>query len=379
MHSRGVIAGSETRKSDTPCARTESDDGMVAGTRDDRPGEGRTGAAAAVHWGGLVLLCILWSVPGHSATAQPGVQIETRASADSVLIGGRFTVSFAVEHDGDVTVPFPDPATGPDQFGDVEIRRRRTVGRRSIGGGRQVDSAAYEVTTFALDSARVAPVPLPIVTNGDTSIASTPPRGVKVVSVLKANRKGIHSVAPLAAFPRPIWPWLLAALAGTIVLGALAYYAWWHRHQPDEAPSVGTEPLSEVNQTPYEAATSWIRQLESYDLSDPDAVKPFYVELSNAVRVYVANELGVRALERTTREVINALDDRPDVPDDAVEQLRTVLEQADLVKFAGLQPSLETHEQVLREARSALDAIEATPRGTRAEIDEVVNASEASD
>lgn len=351
---------------------------MSVGTRDDWvPGIGRE-RLMAVGRSGVVFLLMCWVGMGSPVEAQPSVQVRTHTSADSVLIGGHFTVSFAVEHDGSVTVAFPDPATGPDAFGDIAIRRRRAVERRSIGGGRHVDSAAYAVTTFALDTARVPPVPLQVTANGDTSVVSTPSRGVKVLSVLKKNRKGIHSVAPLASFPRPVWPWVLAALAGAVLLGAVGYYYWRDRDPSDESPSVEAGTLSEVDQTPYEAATTWIRQLESYDLSDPEALKPFYIELANAVRVYVATELGVSALERTTPEVIEVLSDRPDIPDEAVEQVQAVLEQADLVKFAGAQPDVEVNERVLREARSALDAMEAAPSGPT-EIDGVAAASSPED
>jgi len=91
-------------------------------------------------------------------------------------------------------------------------------------------------------------------------------------------------------------------------------------------------------------------------------VKPFYVELSNALRVYLAREVGVAAPERTTREVVEHLEERPDVPAEATSRLQAVLQLADLVKFAGIRPSAGDHEKALREARAALDAIEASPR-----------------
>lgn len=227
-----------------------------------------------------------------------------------------------------------------------------------------MDSVAYEVTTFALDSVRVPAVPVQVVAEGDTTVASTPARTVTVVSVVGADAKGIHSVAPPAPFPHPLWPWLVVGLVALGLLAGLAYL-WWRRQRSGEVPSPA--PAREVDQTPYEAATSWIRQLESYDLSDPDAVKPFYVELSNAVRVYLARELEVAALERTTREVVETLEHRPDVPADAAARVRAVLELADLVKFADAHPSSDDHEKAIREARAALDTIEAAPRPKKPE------------
>lgn len=165
-------------------------------------------------------------------------------------------------------------------------------------------------------------------------------------------------------FPRPLWAWGLAALLAMSLLAGLAYL-WWRRGTSQE---VAPRPRPvDTDQTPYEAATAWMRQLESYDLSDPAAVKPFYVELSNAVRIYLARDLGVAALERTTSELVETLEHRPDVPTSAANRIRAVLQLADLVKFADIRPSTEDHQKALREARAALDAIEAAPRGAEPE------------
>ena len=322
-------------------------------------------------WGMVAVLVLGGITDGGRAQ---DVRVRTHVSADSVLIGGRFTVSFAVEHAKNVEVLFPDPADGTDAFGDIEVMNRRERSRRTVAGERRVDSVAYEVTTFALDSVRVPAIPIPVVVGSDTILARTPPRGATVISVIGAESRGIHSVGSLASFPYPWWPWVLAGHLATTLLGGVAYL-WWRRQQPeDSTPSV--QPASEIDQTPYEAATAWIRQLDSYDLSDPAAVKPFYVELSSALRVYLAHEWDVAALERTTREVIDALEARSDVPDEAIDRLQSVLERADLVKFADVRPAPDAHEASIEEARAALDALETAPRPSAPNVDGVASAAE---
>jgi hypothetical protein len=308
----------------------------------------------------------------REAAAQP-VRFETRVSTDSVAVGERFTVSIVAEHGPATTVSFPALDAGGVLFGELEALGRSAVQTRRRGGGRRVDSVAYEVTTFALDSVRVPPLPVQVAAGRDTTIQNAPARTVTVVSVVGPDAKGMHGVAPIAAFPRPWWTWGLLGLVGTGVLAGLAYL-WWRRRRRRASPSARSRPASD--QTPYEAATSRIRQLESYDLSDPDAVKPFYVELSNALRVYLVRELGVTALERTTREVVEALEHRPDVPTTATNRIRAVLQLADLVKFADIHPSSDDHEKALREARAALDAIEAAPRSAEPDaVDGVASAA----
>jgi hypothetical protein len=312
---------------------------------------------------GILLALVLAGLGGMGeAAAQRSVRLETHVSSDSMAIGERVTVSLVAAHGPDTDVSFPAPDAGPALFGELEVLRRDA--RRK---GPRMDSVAYEVTTFALDSVRVPALPVQVSAGRDTTIRSAPARTVTVVSVVGPDAKGIHGVAPLASFPQPGWAWALLALVGTGLLAGLANL-WWRRRSGDEAVAVRARP--DNGQTPYEAATSWIRQLEeSYDLSDPDAVKPFYVELSNALRVYLARELGVAAPERTTREVVEALRHRPDVPSNAANRVQAVLQLADLAKFAGIRPTTDDHEKALREARAALDTIEAAPRSPSADGD----------
>lgn len=302
---------------------------------------------------------------GATAMAQQRPQVKTFVSTDSVLVGERFRVSIVATHDGEREVMFPPADAGPVIFKELEVLDRSVHQFQAQGRRTQVDSVSYTVTTFSLDSVRVPGVPLQLVSGDDTTVVSASGRTVTVVSAVGPDAKGIHGVAPPASFPRPIWTWILLGLVAVGVIAALAYL-WWRRQEVTDARPVPRRP--EADQTPYEAATSWIRQLESYDLSDPDAVKPFYVELSTALRVYLADELDVAALERTTREVVEVLSHRPDVPTEAATRIRAVLELADLVKFADVRPTSDDHEKALQEARAALDTIEAAPRSLKPEV-----------
>jgi len=215
---------------------------------------------------------------------------------------------------------------------------------------------AYEVTTFALDSARVPVLPVRLASGGDTTVVGTPPRTVPVVSVVGPDAEALRTPAALIPFPRPAWAWGLLGLLAAAALGGGAYGWWRWRGRDEDGPDA---PEAE---SAYEAASARLRRLERRHPSGPEAAKAFYVDLTEALRVYLVRRVGVRALEQTTAEVVAALRRRPEVHEETIRRLQAVLEQADLVKFADAQPSPAESRSVLDDAQAVLDALEATWR-----------------
>ncbi len=303
------------------------------------------------------------------APAQPLFDVTARVSADTVRIGERFRLTLAAEHDEGATVRFPEGDTA--RFGALEVLGRGAPGTRPLGDGRAVDSVTYEVTTFALDRVRVPSLQVRGIVGPDTTTAATPPRLVRVASVVGADATGLRSGHPLAPFPRPAWAWLLWGGLGAALVAGGAYW-WWQR----PAPSPNDEAQQAVEASPYETAQTRLRSLAaSADLEDRDALKPFYVALADILRTYLAHELDVAARERTTREVVAALKARSDLPDDATTRVEVVLTRADLVKFAGVRPGPDATKDTVRHARAAIEALQEAADATP--IDGVASASAA--
>lgn len=312
---------------------------------------------------GLLLLVGLLLGPIGPAAAQPSSSVEARVSVDSVKIGERFTLTLVAEHAAGTEVLFPPPEGEGALFGDLAVVRRGEVQGRSLTEVRRVDSVAYEVAAFAVDSARVPVLPVRFVEGRDTTVAGTAPRLVPLVSVVAPDAEELRAPALLAAFPWPPWVWGALALAVVALLGGVSYL-WWHRRGDDADAEIEAEPPPD----PYEAASARFDQLTRRNPNDRDTCKAFYVDLTEALRVYLARRVGVRALECTTSEVVAMLHRHPEVPEAAVRRLRAVLERADLVKFADAQPEPAESRSVLKKARGVLDAIEAAQRRAEAQI-----------
>lgn len=273
---------------------------------------------------------------------------------DSVFVGERFEVAVAVERAAGVQTVFPEPpgaataASDPLEAGEAELLALRRL-PPEIRGDVRLDSAVYEAATFALDSARVGPVRLRLVAGGDTTEVATPSAFVGVRSGVPAEAEEPKGLAPLAEFPRAWGPWLVAAL---LVLALLAGIWWWLRRRRSPADTSALPPHEEV--------VVRLDRLDAARPGNPDAVKPFYVELSDALRTYLARSLGVPAHEVTTRELLTLLERNEHVPDESRDGLADVLRRSDLVKFAEVVPDEAAHETALARARQAVEPIEAS-------------------
>jgi uncharacterized protein YukJ len=84
-------------------------------------------------------------------------------------------------------------------------------------------------------------------------------------------------------------------------------------------------------------------QLDEKQLWQQDKIKPYYIELTDIVRTYIERELRIPALESTTDELIETILDfnkikKFDLPKETVKNLKKLLQEADLVKFAKHRP-----------------------------------------
>lgn len=305
---------------------------------------------------GTAALVAAWGLLG-AALAQPRPDVTLWVAADSVTTGEPFALNIESSTPAHRGIAFP-PATD-SIFGELEVLRRSDVHTRRAGSGYAIDSVSYTVRTSARDSVRIPRVPIRVDAATGTLTTFTLPRTVKVQA---ARESAVPN--PFGRDAPKALPWLVVALvAGGALYGAT--HLWGERR--NESHGLGPpspEPSSapgDADADPYQAATTRLRELQARDRTDPAAVEAVHVTLASVVRTYLSQRLGIATEGRTTAELLAVLDHRSDVPPEAVEPLRTALEQADRVKFAAARPDPATTDAALRTARTALDRLEAAP------------------
>ncbi|PSQ95914.1 MAG: hypothetical protein BRD55_09845 [Bacteroidetes bacterium SW_9_63_38] len=274
---------------------------------------------------------------------------------DTIVSGEPFTLNVTASTPAHREVWFPEADPDSAVFGDLTVLRRSEVFSRPVGVMYALDSVAYTVKVSARDSVRVPPIPVKVDAAADTVETQTPPFMVPIVS------RGLPqalSEADLGSEPLGAVGWGMLGMIVVVGLGSGVYV--WRRivissKTDSELPVSGG---SDSAPTVYEATRQELEALNPQDLTKIGGVESLYVTLTGTLRTYLSRRFDIPARERTTPELLAVLRDHDHVPSSATDRLRNVLEEADLVKFAGRRPDASVARNHIREALTALDVIE---------------------
>ena len=281
-------------------------------------------------------------------------RVEAVLSHDSVAIGDRITLTLTALHGFGQPPSFPGLAEPDSAFGDLVPVGLASAGMRMLEPGTRLDSVVYSVTTFALDTARVGP--LPVSFDGGATIVRSDPMILPIISLVPQEATAIRDLAAPVEFGRPFWPYFLLGLA-VLLISVLVWYLLFRRRKPQV---IDADPLTPIPR-PQDVALDRLHALENAPLATRLQVESYYVELSDAARTYLEARLEVPALEITTRELAQALVDariQHMVPGGVPKQVERVLSLADLVKFADVTPPVEEGRVALGEAVQIVVRIE---------------------
>ena len=179
-----------------------------------------------------------------------------------------------------------------------------------------------------------------------------PPTPIKVVSVLD----GIAEPLPLViAGPVEVnvSDYRSLVLAG-LVLGWLAFgLVLWRRREPllEETRFESLPPPRRA----HEIAMEKLRAVVDDDLLRKGAQHEYFTRISEILREYMGNRYTFFALDLTVVELIEEVRDRL-TPGLDLEMLERVLKDADLVKFARLEPSNSLCSTAINDAYGLIES-----------------------
>jgi hypothetical protein len=341
---------------------------------------------------GLFATAILAVLVGGALADGEPLRVETSLDRRTIAIGDTFNLHLDFEWQQGVEVK---PLAVADRIGEFAVRdlREGLVSPTADGMSRRV---SLLLTVFETGTHTVPALPVIYVKpDGTTGRVETRPMDVGVESVLPEDAAEIRDIKPPISVPKR-WKDLImsyALLVGLAAGAALSVLFSVRRREEIEdlfrrIARMITNPLrrlviylltlmglikgggagarlydvevTEPDITPEEAALKELQRIEALGLLDRGMTKDLYTLVSETVRRYLERKYGVLAMESPTSYTMDVIAEIGMSPA-ALDLIREVLEEGDLVKFAKYLPPVEKVGTLLERAG---DVIRLTARET---------------
>jgi len=273
------------------------------------------------------------------------LSIETALDSNKLLIGDQTFLTIKV------TVPRNKSEIIFPKFADTLLKNVEIVDRTKIDTLSKDDRSyvlqqKYTITSF--DSGSYVLKVGPFIINGKDSMFANPIS--LYVNTLKVDSaKDVKDIkAPLKAPLEwaEIWPWLRWFLLGLIIIGIMVYFLWKYFDKKDNYESV------RIMEPPHTIAFRELERLKDEQLLENGLVKEYHSRVSDIIRAYIETRFEINALELTSDEVLEIFRNTEIVNSGLFNQLKQLLQVADLAKFAKYIPVESENELSLKNAYS---------------------------
>ncbi len=285
------------------------------------------------------LVCLFAAARAQEAL----VTIDSEVDRSRIRIGDLVNYSVTLTRSPEVTVEMPPPAAN---LGAFEIRDYHVFAPEKMDG-KVVERVTYTISTFDTGKFEIPPLTFRYTVPDDTTRYELQTRKLQiVVESLKPSEAGdIRDIKQPWEIPfdwRKWVVWSSVGFAGLLVL-ALLFYIWRRKRAGKGLLPEKVEPPRPA----HEVAIEELDALQASSLLAEGKVKEFYIRLADIIRRYVEGRYYIFALELTTTELLQRLEEA-EVEAEHRTLFRRFLEQCDLVKFAKYQPGEAEHAETLR-------------------------------
>lgn len=284
-----------------------------------------------------VLLC-------HNATAQFTLKATTDTS--HYLIGDYIQLKLAATYDSSYTVQFPilPESIQLDSLHTVEVIATN-FSDSTINGKIIKHNAVY--TIMAFDSGRYIFKPLTVLffdkkENLADSLLSNATEFF-VATIEADTTQGIKPIKQPLDLPFTIAEIKDQLIYGTLILLVVALAIYLYLKYRNKPKPVAIEVIIPKRPS-HEIALEKLEALKQQKLWQQGEVKIYHSALSEIMRAYLENRFDITALEATTDEIVEKMKIFAIVKEQKIV-LQEMLELADLVKFAKVNPLPDEHER----------------------------------
>lgn len=256
-------------------------------------------------------------------------QVIANLDTNNILIGDPITLTIQAEVKDSVAWPIFS-----DSIGNLELLSSSLIDSTATRNGwllkqhfviTQWDSGFYNIPSIQIGKEQTAA--FTVIVNTITLEQNAEPKDIKG-----------PIEAPLSF--AEIMPYLLVAL----ILSLLIYL--FIKYLKREKTAVVLPSKSKAITPPFQIALNELENLKMQKKWQNGDVKGYYSDLSEIIRTYIESGLHTPAMEMLTEDILNRLKTQ----NIETDQLRSLLSNSDMAKFAKAQPNTAENELAMKQA-----------------------------
>lgn len=273
----------------------------------------------------LTICCLMCFV---KANAQ--VTVDAKLDSAGIFIGQRIGLTLEVSADADKEVELPEWDSLQQVVPGLEFVCAEKADTNFLNDGkRMMLSRRYYFTSF--DSALYLIPEMKVKVAGKDYSSKRLALKVLTLDVDTLHADSIFGIKEELAPPfewaewrQILWFFLLALLIG----GLLGYVIYRLKTNKPIIRRI----RNKKRQPPHKVAMQKIEQIKEEKIWQSEDSKEYYTQLTDTLRNYIKERYGFNAMEMTSYEIIQRLQEVND--EEAINELRELFQTADLVKFA---------------------------------------------
>ena len=285
-------------------------------------------------------------------------EVKVATSTKNIKIGEQIEYKISVQAPADAAVVFPEGQT----FGALEMVKTNPTDTLKEAGKFRLEKAYY-LTQFDEGKYTIPQQKIQI-SHKDFYTDSLL---VEVHNVaVDTLKQPLYDAKPIAEVTSPssshLWLWIIGIVALLLTAAALYFFVFRKKKLSAE------EERKKL--PPFERAIQDLKDLQNSKYLIESQHKAYYTRLTDIVKEYLEDEVHILAKESTTDELLAKINDLQQTGKlhllaETISNLKRVLQNADLVKFAKSKPSdnnaeydRETIENVVIKTQEAIPVIQ---------------------
>lgn len=286
-----------------------------------------------------------------TAIAQtPLIEVTAQVDKSVITIGDRITYTLKIKRDKKLRIEQPGPAANLGSFEIKDYEIHDPVEE----DGNIVEQYDYVISVFDTGKFVIPPFPVaffPSDTSHKYQIIQSEPVNITVESLLSAGDTEIKDIKPPLLIPAEYTRIILIGGGILLLIGIGAFLFYYYKKRKQGVPLFKREVIRPAHEIAFEA----LGELLGKSYLEEAKFKQFFTELSDILRHYLENRFFITAMEETTSELVESLQEI-DLEDENWSRAKEILDLSDLVKFAKYEPQQQEAENTVELLRGFIQS-----------------------